>query len=253
MPVAVPHPTPWISNMAVDLDQNTNTMSLFPALLSSKCVDEYKIDIGKEIIHARDGRARIQAVSSSARSKEGGRLTLALCNETQHWLPNMGGAALMAVAQRNLAKSRDPRPGCSRSPTPIWSTKAAWPRRVTKGGGCLTALPPTSCMTPLRQPRSSTTRANTSRSRTGPTNRSATPFSLLAETRRGWTWTVCSPRFVTPLSRKVHSRRFYFNQIWTGVNEEGVAGWCRSGRRIGGGPMDLHGAFLNSKSRPVRT
>ena len=93
---------------AVSQDQvKRNTMSLFPLMFSSKAIADYKLDIGKEIIWANDGRCRIEMLTTSARSAEGPRPTFILKNETQHWIPSNGGDAMAAVCDRNAAKSRD--------------------------------------------------------------------------------------------------------------------------------------------------
>jgi len=106
-PIAVQHPAPWIDIAAVSQEQTNNTMRLFPAMISPRCEAEYAVDPGKEIIYGRAGTGRIKAVTSSPRSLEGGRPTLVIANETQHWLANNDGLEMFAVIQRNLAKSRD--------------------------------------------------------------------------------------------------------------------------------------------------
>lgn len=106
-PVAVPHPAPWIQVAAVSKDQTRNTMTLFPGMMSKAMVAEYDVDMGKEIIYALDGRARIEAVTSSPRSLEGGRPSLVIVNESHHWLRSNDGHAMADAIRRNLAKSRD--------------------------------------------------------------------------------------------------------------------------------------------------
>lgn len=106
-PVAVPHPAPWVQTAAVSKDQTRNTMTLFPGLFSRRAIDEFKIDMGKEIIYGLGGKARIESVTSSPRAIEGARPTFYLKNETHHWLKNNDGHEMAAVIARNLAKSRD--------------------------------------------------------------------------------------------------------------------------------------------------
>ncbi len=106
-PAAVPHEAAWVQTAAVARDQTRNTMTLFPAMLSARAIEEYGIDLGKEIIYAHQGRCRIEAVTSSPRALEGGRATFVLKNETQHWLRNNEGHAMAEVIARNAAKSRD--------------------------------------------------------------------------------------------------------------------------------------------------
>ena len=106
-PIAESHPAAWVQTAAVSRDQTRNTMTLFPGLFSPRAIEEYSIDLGKEIIYAHHGRCRIEAVTSSPRSLEGGRSTFVLKNETHHWLRNNDGHEMSAVIARNLAKSRD--------------------------------------------------------------------------------------------------------------------------------------------------
>lgn len=106
-PEVVPHPAAWVQLAAVSKEQTRNTMTLFPGLLSKRAIAEYGIDLGKEIIYAHGGRARIEAVTSSPRALEGGRSTLTIQNEPQHWLEANEGHAMAAVIARNAGKSRD--------------------------------------------------------------------------------------------------------------------------------------------------
>lgn len=106
-PVAKPHPAGWVLIAAVSKDQTRTTMSLFPGLFTDETLEEHQIDVGKEIIYAHSGRARIEAVTSSPRALEGPRPTFTLKNETQHWLRNNDGHAMAATITRNAVKARD--------------------------------------------------------------------------------------------------------------------------------------------------
>jgi hypothetical protein len=106
-PVAMPHPAAWVLTTAVAKDQTRNTMTLFPGLLSDAALDEYSIDLGKEILYAHRGRCRLEAVTSSPRALEGPRSTFTLKNETQHWLSGNEGHEMAKVIARNATKSRD--------------------------------------------------------------------------------------------------------------------------------------------------
>lgn len=106
-PIAVPHPAAWVQIAAVSKDQTRNTMTLFPGMFTQEAIDEYQIDLGKEIIYAYHGRRRIEAVTSSPRALEGGRGTFILKNETHHWIASNEGDEMSAVIARNAAKSRD--------------------------------------------------------------------------------------------------------------------------------------------------
>lgn len=103
-PIAVPVHSAWVQTAAVAKEQTRNTMTLFPGTLSPRAIEEYGIDLGKEIIYAHHGRCRIEAVTSSPRALEGGRATFVLKNETHHWLENNEGHAMAAVIARNAAK-----------------------------------------------------------------------------------------------------------------------------------------------------
>lgn len=106
-PVAKSHPRAWIQIAAVSKDQTRNTSTLFPGLFSDKCKAEHSIDIGKEIIYAYHGARRIECVTSSPSTLEGGRPTFVIKNETHHWLLNNEGHEMAAVIERNATKSKD--------------------------------------------------------------------------------------------------------------------------------------------------
>jgi phage terminase large subunit-like protein len=106
MPVAIPHTAAWVQVAAVSMDQTRNTMTLLSPMLSDEAVTEYGIDIGKTVLYSRAG-GRIEAVTSSPRAAEGGRPSMVIKNETQHWLPNNEGTEMSKAIARNLAKSRD--------------------------------------------------------------------------------------------------------------------------------------------------
>lgn len=103
-PIAVPQRSAWIQIAATSISQTVNTFALFPGMASDKLKNEYGLDLGKEKIFSAAGD-RIEAVTSSPRSLEGGRPTFVVCNETAHWLTSNEGHAMMAVIARNLAKS----------------------------------------------------------------------------------------------------------------------------------------------------
>lgn len=106
MPVAVQHPRPWIQVAAVSLSQTVNTTALFEGMISSGMVEDYHLDVGKTIIYSA-GRGKIEAITSSPLSIEGGRPSLAVAAETQNWLASNDGHRMAAAIRRNLAKSND--------------------------------------------------------------------------------------------------------------------------------------------------
>ena len=106
-PLGMQHPAAWVQIAAVSQDQTRNTMTLFPSILSKRAIEEYRIDLGKEIIYADRGRARIEAVTSSPRALEGGRPTFVSLGETHHWVESNQGHEMAAVIERNATKSAD--------------------------------------------------------------------------------------------------------------------------------------------------
>ncbi|MFE7727376.1 terminase [Streptomyces anthocyanicus] len=106
-PLGMQHPAAWVQIAAVSQDQTRNTMTLFPSIFTKRAIEEYRIDLGKEIIYADKGRARIEAVTSSPRALEGGRPTFTSMGETHHWLESNSGHEMAAVIERNATKSAD--------------------------------------------------------------------------------------------------------------------------------------------------
>lgn len=106
-PVGIAHPAAWVQVAAVSREQTKNTMTLFPGMMSPALIAEHDIQPGKEVIYAHNGTRRIEAVTSSPRSLEGGRATFGIRNETHHWLQNNEGHEMARVMARNAGKSRD--------------------------------------------------------------------------------------------------------------------------------------------------
>lgn len=104
-PVGKPQPAPWIQVAAVSRDQTRNTFTLFPTMCSHQLIETYGLEIHKEIIHKRGG-GRIEAVTSSPKSLEGGRSHFVIMNETQFWLENNNGHEMAGAIQGNVAKGR---------------------------------------------------------------------------------------------------------------------------------------------------
>lgn len=106
-PVGEPHPEAWVQIAAVSKDQTRNTMIIFGSLFTKETKAEYGIEVGKEIVYAHKGLSRIEAVTSSPRSLEGGRTTFTLLNETHHWIESNQGHEMAATIERNATKSAD--------------------------------------------------------------------------------------------------------------------------------------------------
>lgn len=104
-PVSMDCPDAWVQTAATALEQTKNTMRLMPGLITRDAVSRYRVQIGKEVIHALGDSRLIQAVTSSPSTLEGARSTCVLKNETQHWLANNDGHEMAAVIERNATKS----------------------------------------------------------------------------------------------------------------------------------------------------
>lgn len=105
MPIGKPQAAPWVQVAAVSRDQTRNTFTLFPTMCSRQLTETYGLDINKEIIHKKGG-GRIEAVTSSPKSLEGGRSHFVVMNETQFWLQNNNGHEMSGAIQGNVAKGR---------------------------------------------------------------------------------------------------------------------------------------------------
>ena len=104
---AIEHQSPWVQVAAVSREQTRTTMRIFPTLFSREAIEEFSLDINKEIIYAHGGRGIIEAVTSSPLALEGGRATLTIRNEIQNWQTSNSGLEMAEVIDGNLAKSRD--------------------------------------------------------------------------------------------------------------------------------------------------
>lgn len=99
------HPSAWVQLAAVSQDQTDNTMSLAVAALRDGPAMRHVpgLDIGKTRILTRSGK--LQPVTASAPSREGGRLTAAILDETHLWRKANGGHELARTIRRNLGKT----------------------------------------------------------------------------------------------------------------------------------------------------
>ena len=103
-PLATDVPDAWVQTAATALEQTKNTMRLMPGLITPEAKRLYRVQVGKEIIHADGDTRLIQAVTSSPMTLEGARSTFVLPNETQHWKRSNDGHEMQAVIERNLTK-----------------------------------------------------------------------------------------------------------------------------------------------------
>ena len=99
---------PKVQIVAVSEDQTANTWD--PCLEMARngpIYDAYDIDPMETFISVPKGR--IEAVTSSGMSREGFRPVFCAMDQTESWIPSLGGPRLAATIRRNLAKVN----GCS--------------------------------------------------------------------------------------------------------------------------------------------
>jgi hypothetical protein len=108
-PVGEDNPNAWIQVAAVTKTQTQNTMLLFPSLISPEFKRHASMradSIGVTKVTAFRGRRQIQAVTSNPKALEGGRPSLVIANETEHWIETNRGWEMDAAIDRNAGKSK---------------------------------------------------------------------------------------------------------------------------------------------------
>lgn len=92
---------------AVSKDQGVaNTMHMAPEMISERCIQEYNLDIQKEVIQVKGRPAhRFMAITGSFKSAEGNRPHFIIMNEPHHWTPSLGGPELYETLWNNLRKT----------------------------------------------------------------------------------------------------------------------------------------------------
>ncbi|GAA1403218.1 hypothetical protein GCM10009639_47680 [Kitasatospora putterlickiae] len=108
-PIGGPPQEAWVQIFATAAGQNVNTMSALSTIFSQAAIDRYAIKLGQEVCYASqadtDGRqCRLEAKASSFRAAEGGRPSMALLNETWHWVEGNHGPRLAATIRPNATK-----------------------------------------------------------------------------------------------------------------------------------------------------
>lgn len=94
--------------VAVSEDQTVNTWDpLLEMAREGPVAREYAIEALDTFVNVP--RGRIEYTTSSARSREGFRLVFAALDQTESWVPSVGGPKLAAAVRRNLVKTS----GCS--------------------------------------------------------------------------------------------------------------------------------------------
>lgn len=220
-PFARPHPRAWIQIAAVSKEQTKNTMTLFPGLFSAKCIAEHSIDIGKEIIYAYHGQRRIEAVTSSPATLEGGRPTLTIKNETHHWKSNNEGYEMAAVVERNATKSKD---GAARtlsitnSYEPSENSVAQIEREAWEAEHAGLAVDTGILYDSLEAPEDAKLRPPKEKGDPDPTDDEIKAYlgAIIRAVRGDSTWLDVDRTVASILDRKnppSRSRRFWFNQV----------------------------------------
>lgn len=114
-PVGVPwgygtRPAPWGQVAAVSEGQTENTWAAILDLLNAnggRAADDLRLDVGLTRIYHRDRPGRLVPVTASAGSREGQRVTNAIMDEPQLWLPTEDGPGAHELADTilgNLSK-----------------------------------------------------------------------------------------------------------------------------------------------------
>ncbi|MDQ3402370.1 MAG: phage terminase family protein [Actinomycetota bacterium] len=107
-PFGRPWPSPVIQIAAVSEDQADNTYGALLEYLTAKSgavADRLGLDAGQtRILRRGQPAARIDAVTASAGTREGQRVTFAVLDESHLWLPGNGGHRLAGTLRRNAGK-----------------------------------------------------------------------------------------------------------------------------------------------------
>lgn len=104
--IGVPASMPLVNVAATSEDQTANTIRMVRAM-ANKNTDlsrRYALQPMKTFIETPDG-GELKQITSSATSAEGGELTAAIADETEHWLPGGGGPDLAETLDQNLTKT----------------------------------------------------------------------------------------------------------------------------------------------------
>ena len=102
---AKPMSMPLVQVVAVSESQTANTMRMVRAFCQKKgpLARKYDLEPGKTFIETPSG-GKLQQMTSSATSMEGGEVSFVVGDELEHWLPAQGGPAMLETIQQNAAK-----------------------------------------------------------------------------------------------------------------------------------------------------
>jgi hypothetical protein len=101
-PVGRPWATPWVQVTASSEDQTDNVWRALVPMIELGPLAAVLVDTGETRINLPGG-GRIEPVTSSAQSRLGQRITLAVQDQTEGWTVRNGGRALADTQRRNLA------------------------------------------------------------------------------------------------------------------------------------------------------
>ena len=101
-PVGRPWATPWVQVTASSEDQTDNVWRALVPMIELGPLSAVLTDTGETRINLPGG-GRIEPVTSSAQSRLGQRITLAVQDQTEGWTKRNGGRALADTQRRNLA------------------------------------------------------------------------------------------------------------------------------------------------------
>lgn len=102
---AKPMSMPLVQIVATSEAQTQNTIRMVRAFCQKKgsLARKYDLEVAKTFIETPSG-GKLQQMTSSAHSMEGGEVSFVVGDELEHWLPAQGGPAMLQTIQQNAAK-----------------------------------------------------------------------------------------------------------------------------------------------------
>mgnify|MGYP001736605096 FL=1 len=102
---AKPMGMPLVQIVATSESQTANTIRMVRAFCQKKgsLARKYDLEVAKTFIETPGG-GKLQQMTSSAHSMEGGEVSFVVGDELEHWLPAQGGPAMLETIQQNAAK-----------------------------------------------------------------------------------------------------------------------------------------------------
>lgn len=102
---AKPMSMPLVQIVATSESQTANTIRMVRAFCNKKgpLARKYDLEVAKTFIETPGG-GKLQQMTSSAHSMEGGEVSFVVGDELEHWLPAQGGPAMLQTIQQNAAK-----------------------------------------------------------------------------------------------------------------------------------------------------